>query len=123
MEQNTKQLLIKQMENACAEGFKNFLIFRNEKDFLMSIRGEVYGVFDYYGNFVGDFLETDYTELYNEKFIVCPDEFLSYEQTGDKADDYPTDIGNYFVDKNKQDAIPLLKQKRTIIVIVDKLKC
>ena len=33
----------------------------------------------------------------------------------------PTDIGNYFVNKDRMDAIPYIKKKRTIIVIVEKL--
>ena len=45
-------------KDACAEGFKNFFIYQNRKDFHRYIPEEVYGVFDCHGNFIGDLLET-----------------------------------------------------------------
>ena len=109
-------------KDACTEGFKNFFIYQNEKDFHRYIPEEVYGVFDYHGNFVGDMLETDFIHFFNDDTIISIDEYLSYDHTRDKAEDYPTDIGNYFVNKDRMDVIPYIKKKRTIIVTVEKLE-
>ena len=109
-------------KDAYTEGFKNFFIYQNEKDFHRYIPEEVYGVFDYHGNFVGDMLETDFIHFFNDDTIISIDEYLSYDHTRDKAEDYPTDIGNYFVNKDRMDVIPYIKKKRTIIVIVEKLE-
>lgn len=109
-------------KDACTNGFKNFLIFQNEQDFHSYIPEEMYGVFDCYGNFVGDLLETDFCYFFNDDTIISIDEYLSYNHTRDKAEDYPTSIGNYFVNKDRMEAIPFIKEKRTIIVIVENLE-
>ena len=57
--------------------------------------------------------------FFNDDTIISIDEYLSDNHTRDKANDYPTDIGNYFVNKDRMDAIPIIKKKRTIIVIVE----
>ena len=109
-------------KDACSEGFKNFFIYQNRKDFHRYTPEEVYGVFDCHGNFIGDLLETDFCIFFNDNTIISIDEYLSYNHTKDKANDYPTDIGNYFVNKDRMEAIPYIKKKRTIIVIIDELK-
>ena len=109
-------------KDACTNGFRNFFIYQNEKDFHRYIPEEVYGVFDYHGNFVGDMLETDFIHFFNDDTIISIDEYLSYNHTRDKAEDYPIDIGNYFVNKDRMDVIPYIKKKRTIIVIVENLE-
>ena len=109
-------------KDACSKGFKNFFIYQNRKDFHRYIPEEVYGVFDCHGNFIGDLLETDFCIFFNDNTIISIDEYLSYNHTKDKANDYPTYIGNYFVNKDRMESILFIKKKRTIIVIIDELK-
>ena len=63
--------------------------------------------------------QTSVIYFFNDDTIISIDEYLSDNHTRDKANDYPTDIGNYFVNKDRMDAIPIIKKKRTIIVIVE----
>lgn len=103
-------------ENASKEGFKHFFIYRNRDEFLCNIPEEVFGVFDSHGNFVGDLLESDFMDLYSRNVIICDADLQSNNHSTNEADNYPTEIGNYFANKDMKDAIPLIKERRTIIV-------
>lgn len=109
-------------KNASKEGFKYFFIYQNREEFLCQIPEEVFGVFDCHGQFVGDLLESDFMELYDKNIIICDADLLSNNSTINETDNYPTDIGNYFANKDMKDAISLVKERRTIIVFVDELK-
>lgn len=109
-------------KNVKNEGYKNFLIYQDEREFYNSIPEEVYGVYDYKGNFVGDFLESDFCKFYDEDIFINADNYEAQGLTKEDISNYPTNIGNYFVDKRKQNVIPQIKKNRTVIVILDEPK-
>lgn len=124
---NAKQLIdaLKIYETwkvAVKEGYKNFLIYQNEKDFYLKIPEEVYSVYDYKGNFVGDYLESDFCDLLDNKLIVNTNNYQSQEYIEGGIEEYPKDIANYFVRKEEQEQVAEIKKRRTIIVILDEPK-
>lgn len=63
----------------------------------------MYSVYNYKGNFVGDYLETDFCDLLDNELIINTNDYQSQEYIEGGIEEYPTDIANYFVRKEEQE--------------------
>ncbi len=110
--------ILEEWKKVQKEGYKSFFIFQNEKEFYERIPEEIYSVYDHNGIFVADLLETDYLDFYDKDIVINTDDYVLQGV----PEGYPVNVSNYFIRRERQDAIDMVKKRRVVIVILDEPK-